>query len=85
VTVNVRRNNAAGSWPGGSITLKVGKPATLYTTTLTIPTDESVATATYLIVGGTIGTGGSEFVQIEISNIDSGEEFEIEASVEVQL
>jgi hypothetical protein len=85
VTVNVRRNNAAGSWPGGSITLKVGKPATLYTTTITIPTDESIATASYLIVGGTIGTGGTEYVQIEISDIDSGEEFEIEASVEVQL
>lgn len=83
VTVNVRRNNAVGSWSGGLLTLKVGKPAALYTTTITIPTDESVETATHLIVGGTIGT--SEYVQIEISDIGSGEEFEIEASVEVQL
>jgi hypothetical protein len=85
VTVNVRRNNAVGSWSGGLLTLKVGKPAALFTTTITIPTDESVATASYLIVGGTIGTGGSEYVQIEISDIGSGEQFEIEASVEVQL
>ena len=85
VTVTVRRNNAATSWMGGSITLKVGFPTTLYTTTITIPTDESIATASYLIVGGTIGTGGTAYAQIEVSDIDSGEEFEIEASVEVQL
>jgi hypothetical protein len=85
VTVAIRRNNAAGSWSGGTITLKVGKPATLYTATLEIPTDESVETDTYLVAGGTIGTGGSEYLQIEISDISSGEEFEIEVSVEVQL
>ena len=37
------------------------------------------------VVGGTVGTGGSDYLKIEISDIDSGEEFELEASVEVQL
>ena len=87
VTVTIRRNNAATMWAGGTVTIKVMRTASIviYTTTLAIPTDNSVSSTSYLVVGGTVGTGGSDYLKIEISDIDSGEEFELEASVEVQL
>jgi hypothetical protein len=85
VTVNIRRNSVAGSWAGGTVTVTIFRTGSIviYTTTVSIPTDNSVSSTSYLVVGGTFGI--TDFLKIEISEIDSGEEFEIEASVEVQL